>query len=39
MQVMTDEEFFDTLLSECIKRNASDLHMTVGRPPTLSIDG
>ncbi len=39
MQVMTDEEFFDTLLSECIKRNASDLHMTVGRPPTLRIDG
>jgi twitching motility protein PilT len=39
MQVMTDEEFFDTLLAECIKRNASDLHMTVGRPPTLRIDG
>jgi twitching motility protein PilT len=39
MQVMTDEEFFDTLLAECIKRNASDLHLTVGRPPTLRIDG
>jgi twitching motility protein PilT len=39
VQVMTDEEFFDTLLAECIKRNASDLHLTVGRPPTLRIDG
>jgi twitching motility protein PilT len=36
---MTDEEFFDSLLAECIKRNASDLHLTVGRPPTLRLDG
>ncbi|MEO0078363.1 MAG: PilT/PilU family type 4a pilus ATPase [candidate division WOR-3 bacterium] len=36
---MTDEEFFETLMAECIKRNASDLHLTVGRPPTLRIDG
>lgn len=36
---MTDEEFFDSLLAECIKKNASDLHLTVGRPPTLRIDG
>jgi twitching motility protein PilT len=26
-------------MAECIKVNASDLHMTVGRPPTLRIDG
>jgi len=36
---VTDEEFFESLLAECIKKNASDLHMTVGRPPTLRIDG
>jgi twitching motility protein PilT len=36
---VTDEEFFDSLLAECIKKNASDLHLTVGRPPTLRIDG
>ncbi len=36
---MTDEEFFESLLAECIKKNASDLHLTVGRPPTLRIDG
>ncbi len=36
---MSDEEYFDSLLAECIRRNASDLHLTVGRPPTLRIDG
>jgi twitching motility protein PilT len=36
---MTDEEFFESLMAECIKRNASDLHLTVGRPPTLRVDG
>jgi twitching motility protein PilT len=36
---MTDEEYFDYLLEECIKYRASDLHLTVGRPPTLRIDG
>lgn len=36
---MADEEFFESLLAECIRRNASDLHLTVGRPPTLRIDG
>lgn len=36
---MSDEEYFDALLEECIKKNASDLHLTVGRPPTLRIDG
>lgn len=36
---MTDAEFFDYLLDECIKYRASDLHLTVGRPPTLRIDG
>uniref|UniRef100_A0A7C6EDX3 PilT/PilU family type 4a pilus ATPase n=1 Tax=candidate division WOR-3 bacterium TaxID=2052148 RepID=A0A7C6EDX3_UNCW3 len=36
---MTDEEYFDFLLEECIKYRASDLHLTVGRPPTLRIDG
>ena len=36
---MTDEELFDSLLAECIRKSASDLHLTVGRPPTLRIDG
>jgi twitching motility protein PilT len=36
---MTDEEYFDYLLEECIKYRASDLHLTVGRPPTLRVDG
>lgn len=26
-------------MAECIKINASDLHLTVGRPPTLRVDG
>ncbi|OYD14346.1 hypothetical protein CH330_08845 [candidate division WOR-3 bacterium JGI_Cruoil_03_51_56] len=37
--LVTDEEFFESLLAETIKKNASDLHLTVGRPPTLRIDG
>ncbi|MBR3256833.1 type IV pilus twitching motility protein PilT [Candidatus Saccharibacteria bacterium] len=29
----------ETLLEECIKRNASDLHIQVGLPPILRLDG
>ncbi len=29
----------ETLLEECAKRNASDLHLQVGTPPILRIDG
>ncbi len=29
----------ETLLEECIKHNASDLHLQVGLPPILRIDG
>ena len=29
----------ETLLEECIRRNASDLHIQVGLPPILRIDG
>lgn len=29
----------ESLLDECIKRNASDLHIQVGLPPVLRIDG
>ncbi len=29
----------DRLLETCIKRGASDLHLTVGRPPTLRLHG
>ena len=29
----------ETLLEECIKLNASDLHMQVGLPPILRVDG
>lgn len=29
----------DQLLQTCIERNASDLHITVGRPPTLRVNG
>ncbi|MEE9212319.1 MAG: type IV pilus twitching motility protein PilT [Phycisphaeraceae bacterium] len=29
----------DRLLETCIKQNASDLHLTVGRPPTLRVRG
>jgi twitching motility protein PilT len=34
-----EEIYFDDLLGECIRRNASDLHLTVGLPPVLRIDG
>jgi len=27
------------LLSECINRNASDLHITPGKPPILRLNG
>ena len=29
----------DRLLETCIKRGASDLHLHVGRPPTLRVHG
>lgn len=29
----------ETLLEECIRRNASDLHIQVGLPPILRVDG
>ena len=29
----------ERLLETCIKRGASDLHLTVGRPPTLRLHG
>ena len=29
----------DRLLETCIKRDASDLHLAVGRPPTLRLHG
>lgn len=29
----------ETLLEECVKRNASDLHIQVGLPPILRVDG
>jgi len=29
----------ETLLEECAKRKASDLHLQVGTPPILRIDG
>ncbi len=29
----------DQLLQICIERNASDIHLTVGKPPTLRVDG
>ena len=31
--------FFEELLSKVVKEGASDLHITVGRPPTIRIDG
>ncbi len=34
-----EEEYFEQLLNECVRRNASDLHLTVGLPPILRIDG
>jgi twitching motility protein PilT len=36
----TSSQFnFKTVLQELIRRNASDLHLKVGRPPTLRVDG
>ncbi|MBQ3429848.1 type IV pilus twitching motility protein PilT [Candidatus Saccharibacteria bacterium] len=29
----------ETLLEECIRRNASDIHLQVGLPPVLRVDG
>ena len=29
----------ETLLEECIRRNASDLHIQYGLPPILRVDG
>jgi twitching motility protein PilT len=29
----------DRLLQACVSQGASDIHITVGRPPTLRIDG
>ncbi|MEO0084822.1 MAG: PilT/PilU family type 4a pilus ATPase [candidate division WOR-3 bacterium] len=34
-----EEKYLEELLDECIRRNASDLHLTVGLPPVLRIDG
>ena len=37
---VSDKEMrIETLLEECVKRNASDLHIQVGLPPILRIDG
>jgi len=33
------KEDINKLLSEVIKRNATDLHLSVGRPPILRVDG
>ena len=30
---------FKTVLQEMVRRNASDLHLKVGRPPTIRVDG
>lgn len=36
---MDSKQFFEELLSQVVKENASDLHVAVGRHPTLRIDG
>jgi twitching motility protein PilT len=36
---MDADEYFNRLLEETVRRDASDLHLTVGRPPTLRVDG
>ncbi|MHC4563658.1 MAG: type IV pilus twitching motility protein PilT [Planctomycetota bacterium] len=36
---MANEILIDRLLETCIKRGASDLHLHVGRPPTLRLNG
>lgn len=35
----TDNIRIETLLEECIRRNASDLHLQYGLPPILRVDG
>ena len=35
----TDNLRIETLLEECIRRNASDLHLQYGLPPILRVDG
>lgn len=37
--VNPDSVKIETLLEECIRKNASDLHIQVGLPPVLRIDG
>ena len=36
---MANDILIDRLLDTCIKRGASDLHLHVGRPPTLRLHG
>lgn len=36
---MANQELFNNLFETALKENASDLHMTVGRHPTLRVDG
>lgn len=36
---ITNNVKIETLLEECVKRNASDLHIQYGLPPILRIDG
>ena len=38
-QQLSTEIRIETLLEECIKRKASDLHIQVGLPPILRVDG
>ena len=39
IQLMSNQEKLNELLIACAKQNASDLHLAVGRRPTLRIDG
>jgi twitching motility protein PilT len=34
-----DEVLIDNLLRECVERGGSDLHLTVGLPPTIRLNG
>lgn len=36
---ITDNLRIETLLEECVRRNASDLHLQYGLPPILRVDG
>src|SRR3989344_4871250 len=36
---MTKSVTIDDIFKECIKKNASDVHLVVGRPPVFRIDG